>query len=129
MQIETEELLADNEEGQQRLREAVERKEHWLAGEVENEDNKNRVDEDWSPRRHGGGGKAAMATDEVENIEHAETSARGAMLGEGDWNIEREVDRSLPNSPAKYDIGTPGRIIEMEDSIAIEDGPARALDL
>ena len=35
-----EELLAVNEEGQQRLREVVERKEHWLAEQVENKDKK-----------------------------------------------------------------------------------------
>ena len=34
-----EEFLADGDEGQQRLREAVESEEHWLAGQVENKDN------------------------------------------------------------------------------------------
>ena len=32
----------------------------------------------------------------------------------------------MVNSPARYDIGTPGRSSEMEDEVGIEDGPARA---
>ena len=70
-----------------------------------------------------------MATDEVENIEHAETSMRAAMLGKGDEHIERGMDRSVANSPARYDSGTPGCNIEMEDKVGIEDWPVRASDL
>ena len=70
-----------------------------------------------------------MATDEVGNIEHAETSVRAAILGKGDYNTERGMDRSVANSPAEYDIGTPGRTIEMEDEVAIEEGPTRSSDL
>ena len=51
------------------------------------------------------------------------------MLGKGDENNERKIDRSVADSPAKYDIGTPGRNIEMEDEVGIEDGPARSSDL
>ena len=69
-----------------------------------------------------------MATDEVEHVEHAETSVRAAILGNGDEQIERKMDRSVADSPAKYDIGTPGRNIEMEDEAGIEDGPARSSD-
>ena len=47
----------------------------------------------------------------------------------GDRVIEREVNRSVANSPARYDFGTPSRSSEMEDEVGIEDGPARASDL
>ena len=56
------------------------------------------------------GGKAAMMTeDEVEHLENAETSVRAAVLGKGDGNdnIEREIDRSVAGSPVRFDIGTP----------------------
>ena len=33
----------------------------------------------------GGGVNAAMATDELENIEHVETSVRAALLGKRTW--------------------------------------------
>ena len=75
------------------------------------------------------GGNAAMATDEVENIQHAESSVRDAILGKGDEKTERKMDRSVANSPAKYDIGTPDRNIEMEDEVGVQDGPARSSDL
>ena len=42
---------------------------------------------------------------------------RAAILGKGDEHIERGIDRSVAHSPAKYDIGTPGRNIEMEDEV------------
>ena len=70
-----------------------------------------------------------MMTDEVENIENAETSVRAVIIGTCDRIIEREVDRSVADSPAKYDIGTPGRSSETEDEVGIEDGPARASGL
>ena len=54
---------------------------------------------------------------------------RAAIIGKGDEHIERGMDRSVSNSPAKYNIGTPGRNIEMEDGVGIEDGPARSSDL
>ena len=78
------------------------------------------------------GGDAAMATtDEVENIEDAETSVRAAILGKGDRRIEREEDRSaMQSSPIRrYRIGTQGRSDPMEDEVGIEDGPARASGL
>ena len=72
--------LADNEEGQQRLREANERKEHWLAGQFENEGKKTVLTETTVPADTEGG-NAAMAADEVQNLEHAETSVRAAIIG------------------------------------------------
>ena len=71
-----------------------------------------------------------MTTDEVENEENAETSVRAAVLGKGDGNekTEREMDRSVAESPARYDIGTPGRGSGMEDEVGIEDGPVRPTD-
>ena len=69
-----------------------------------------------------------MASDEVEHLEHAKTSGRAAILGKGYGQTKkkavREIVRSVANSPAKYDIGTPGRSSEMEDKVGIEDGPA-----
>ena len=128
MQIDKEELLADNEEGQQRFREAVERKEHWLAGQVENEDKKTVLTKT-VVSADTEGGNAATATDEAENVEHVKKSVRDAILGKGDEKIERGMDTSVANGPAEYGIGTPGRNIDMEDEVGIEDGAARSSDL
>ena len=70
-----------------------------------------------------------MATDEVKHIEHVETSVRAAIIGKGGESTERDMDRSAGNSPAKYDISKPGRNIEMDNEIGIEDWPARSWDL
>ena len=75
-----EELLADNEDGRQRIREAVERKERWLAGQGENED-KETVLTETAVSADTEEGNASMATDEVENRDHAETFVRVAILG------------------------------------------------
>ena len=111
-------VLADNEEGQQRLRQAVERKKHWLARHVENEDKKTVLTKIVVPADTEGG-NAAMATDEVGNIERVETPVSAEILGKGDENTERGLDKSVAESPAKYGIGTPGRDIELEDEVGI----------
>ena len=41
------------------------------------------------------------------------------MLGKGDETTEQEMDRSVAESPAKYDIGTPDRNIEIEDEVGV----------
>ena len=94
----------------------------WRAGQVENED-KNTVLTETAVPADTEGGNAAMTTDEVENLENVETSVRAAVLGKGDRILEREVDRSVANSLAKYDIGTSGRSSEMEDEDGIQDVP------
>ena len=62
-----------------------------------------------------------MATDEVDNLKHAETSVRAAVRGKGGETTERELDRCVADGPAKYDIG-------MEDEVGIEDGSSRSSD-
>ena len=64
-----EELLADDQEGQQRLREAQERKEHWLAGRIGTENKKTALPEIDFPANAEGGKAAMMTEDEVENLE------------------------------------------------------------
>ena len=64
-----EELLAEVQEGQQRLREAMERKEHWLAGQVENEDKKTVLTKTKAPADTEGGKVAMMTADEFGNLE------------------------------------------------------------
>ena len=63
----------------------------------------------------------------LDILENTETSVRAAVFGKGDGKekTEREMDRSVAESPARYDIGTPGRGSEMEDEVGIEDGPVR----
>ena len=60
-----EDLLSTNKEGQQRLREVVERKEHWLAGHVEHVDTKAVSTEPKVPANTEGGNAAMATTDEV----------------------------------------------------------------
>ena len=79
-----EELSADNQEGQQRLREAVERKEHSLAGQIENEDKKTVLTKTKVLADTEGGKVAMITTDKVEHLENAETCVSAAVLGKRD---------------------------------------------
>ena len=62
-----EDLFSDNEEGKQRLREAVERKGHWLAGQVEKEDRNIWSVESEVPADTEGGFTAMATKDELED--------------------------------------------------------------